>query len=101
MGIHQPRSVFCPHFRCYPAFGPAIFVDLRAFILNFDSYVEVNDLQAKITVTDKVVGLDISMSNVVLVKICESFDKAPAKLDTTGDPATIQENLVADRAQLG
>ena len=55
------------HFRRCPVLGAAVFVNLRVFTLNFDSYVEVDDLQAKRIVTDKVIGLDVSMCYFVLV----------------------------------
>ena len=98
--MHRRRSISCSHFRRCPALGPAIFANLRVFILNLYSYVEVNDLQAEIFVTDKVVGLDVSMRYFVLVKICEALDEAQAKLNTTRCATTDQEYFVADRVQL-
>ena len=83
------RPVFRSHFWRRP-------VNHRVFILNFDSHVEVDDLQAKIVVTDQVVGLDVSISYFVLVKICEPLDEAPAE---TGATATVHKPLV-DGVQL-
>jgi hypothetical protein len=80
-----------PNFRRCPALRAAISVNLRVFILNLDSCVEIDDFQVEIAVTDKIARLDISMRKFVLVKICESFDEAPAELDTTGDFIFIQE----------
>jgi hypothetical protein len=76
------------HFGRCPVLGATISINHRVFILNFDSYVEVDDFQVKIAVTDKVVGLDVSMCYFVLVKICEPLDEAPAEPDTTGVTAT-------------
>jgi hypothetical protein len=87
--IHRRRSILLPNFWSCPALRAAIFVDLRVFILNFDSYVEIDDFQVEIAVTDKVARLDVSMRNFVLVKIRESLDEAPAESDTTGDTATV------------
>jgi len=77
-----------------------IFVDLRVFVLNADSNVKVDDLQAKVIVADNIVGLDVSMGYSVLVKVREPFDEAPAELDPTGVTSTVQEILVAYSVQL-
>jgi len=69
--------------------GAVIFVNLRIFIPNFDSYVEVDDLQAKIVVTDEVSRLDISMGYLVLVNKCKHIDKVLAKLLTTRDATPV------------
>ena len=38
-------------------------------------------------ITDKIVRLDVSTRNFVLVKVCESLDEAPTESDATGDTA--------------
>ena len=76
------RCVFRSHFRCCPTLGTTILVNLRILILDPDGYIQVDDLQAIATVTDKVGALDVSMGYVVLVKICKPVNKAPGELIT-------------------
>ena len=76
--VHRRRSVFLSNFRRCPALSPTISINFRVFVLNFDCYVEIDDLQIEIVITDKIVRLDVSMRNFVLVRECESFDEAPA-----------------------
>src|ERR1700677_654931 len=52
--IHPCRSVLLSNFGRSPALSAAIFVDLRVFILNFHSCVEIDDFQVEIAVTDKI-----------------------------------------------
>jgi hypothetical protein len=87
--IHRRRSVLFPNFRRCPALRAAIFVDLRVFILNFDSCVDINDIQVEIAVSDKIARFNVSMRNFGFVKICESLDEVLAKSDTTGDTAAV------------
>ena len=61
------------------------------FFLDFNSYIEIDDLQFKIIVTDKVMRLDISMCYFVLVEISEPLDEAPAELDTTADATSVHK----------
>lgn len=51
------RSVLLSNFGRRPALGAAIFVAHRIFVLNLDSYVEIDDLQTIPIVTYKVVML--------------------------------------------
>ena len=87
------RAIFRSHFRCCPTLRATVFFDLRIVILNLDSYIEVDDLQAISTVANKVSGLDITMGDVVLVKIGEPFDQAPAKCGTSDEVNVIHESL--------
>lgn len=41
-----------------------------------------------------------TLSNIVLAKICEPLDEAPAEPNMTGDATTLHESLAADRVQL-
>ena len=94
------RSVFRSHFRCCPTLGTTILVNLRILILDPDGYIQVDDLQAIATVTDKVGGLDVSMGYVVLVKICKPINKAPGELITKVCARIPYELSVVDRNHL-
>lgn len=87
------RSILRSHFGCCPPLRAAVFFDLRILILNLDSDVEVDDLQVISTVANKVVGLDISMGYLVLVKIGEPFDQVPAECGTSDEVNVIHESL--------
>ena len=72
--IHRHRTVvFLSNFRSCPALSAPISFNLHGFILNLDSYVEIDDLQTEIAITNKIVGFDVSMRNSVFMEICESL----------------------------
>ena len=85
--------VFLSNFRRCPTLGAPVSFYLRVFILNLDSYVEIDDLQIEIAITNKIVRLDISMRDVVFVKKCESLDEAPTESYTTTGTVFTQEPL--------
>jgi len=60
---------------------PALVIDLLILVLYSHCGVEVGDYQAEVFVVDKkVVRLNISMGDTVLVKIREALDQAQAEL---------------------
>ena len=95
--IHPRRSVvLLSNFRRCPVLGAPISFNLCVFVLNLDGYVEIDDLQIEIPITNKIVRLDVSMHNVVLMEICESLDEAPTESYTTTSTTFIQEPLVGN-----
>ena len=94
------RCVFRSHFRCCPTLDTTILVSLRILIMDLDGYIQVDGLQARANVADKVGGLDVSMGYVVLVKICKPVNKAPSELITKVCARIPYELLVVDRNHL-
>ena len=63
----------------HPILRPALAIDLLVLVLYSHCNVEVDNLQAEVFVK-KVVRLDIPVGYMVLVKIREALDEAPADL---------------------
>jgi len=56
-------------------------MNLLIFILDFHRDIEINDFQTKAPVDDKIVGLDIPVSDTEPVKIRDALDETPADLN--------------------
>jgi hypothetical protein len=59
-------------------------INLLVLVLYLHSDIKVDRFQGKVLVDNKVVGLDVPVSNTVFVKIREALDEAQADLR---DPA--------------
>jgi len=64
----------------HPILRPALVVDLINLVLYSHCNVEIDNLQAEVFIQEKVVRLDIPVGYMVLVKIREALDEAPADL---------------------
>jgi hypothetical protein len=52
-------------------------IDLLVFVLHLQGNVEIDDFQAKVLVQEKIVGLDVPVSDAQPVQICEALDEPP------------------------
>jgi hypothetical protein len=65
----------------HPMLRPALIIDLLVLVLHSHRDIKIDDFQAKVPVDDKVVGLDIPVSDTAHVKIRDAFDEAQADLN--------------------
>jgi len=63
----------------HPILRPAFVIDLLILILHLQSDIEVNNLQTKGLINEKIVGLDVPMGNRKPMKIPEAFDEVFAE----------------------
>jgi len=63
----------------HPILRPAFVIDLLILILHLQCDIEVNNLQTKGLINEKIVGLDVPMGDRKPMKIPEAFDEAFAE----------------------